>query len=531
MGIDSSLPISLVLHTVFCPRRTWLEAAGEQVCVSQMAHGSAAHKRVDNPTDSRSHRKVSREVKSVSLGIHGRCDSLQQEGDVYRLVEHKSTPVRQTPKVTEAQRVQLSLQTLCLAEEGVDVREHAIHFTDHRKTVPVELGEEDLAQARDVVTQTRQVINSPTAPPPPGDDRPCKSCSHISVCLPDEYHGEEVQRRIHVPDPDSQVLHLTTQGSRVSVRSGRLLMNIRGEEPQSIPLERIHSVVVHGNIDLSGAAIRQLAWRDIMIIWCSSSGRVYSWSQPARLPNGQARVRQHVLAENGHLALASEMVSSKIANQATLLRRNGDAAPVVEELRYLQKIALEADSLPNLFGIEGEAARSYFGVFPTMLNSKILEEHGFSWKGRHGRGATDHLNILLNYGYSLLTSECIRALVTCGLDPHAGMLHSSSRNKPAMALDLMEEFRAPVVDSMLLTLINRREISASDFSDITGVPRLSTSGRKSVVRAFERRMLTEFRHPVFNYSVTWRRAVEVQARMVLGVIDGSGGVYKGVKTR
>lgn len=100
-----------------------------------------------------------------------------------------------------------------------------------------------------------------------------------------------------------------------------------------------------------------------------------------------------------------------------------------------------------------------------------------------------------------------------------------------MALDLMEEFRAPIGDSVVLTLINRREISQSDFSSVTGTPRLTTEGRKTLVRAFERRMLTEFRHPVFGYSVTWRRAIEVQARMVLGVIDGTGTKYVGVKIR
>lgn len=531
MESNESLPISMVLHTVFCPRRTWLEAAGEESDRSQMAHGHAAHKKVDTPEESRSRRRVSRDVRSAALGIHGRCDSLHLENGSYRLVEHKSTPVRRRAQVTDAQRIQLALQTICLAEESIKVEGHGVHFVDHRKTVDVELSDDDLERARHFVEMTREIIESPRAPAPLVDDRRCSSCSHISVCLPDEHRGAEILRRIHVPDPDSQVLHLTTQGSWVSVKAGRLSVDSKDGDVQTVPLERIHSVVVHGNIDLSGAAIRALAWRNVTIVWCSSSGRIYSWSQPASLPNGQARVRQHVMAERGHLPLAAEIVSSKIANQATMLRRNGDAPERAIALRRLQKAVLDANDLTSLFGLEGEAASIYFGGFSSMLSVAALEHAGFEWKGRRGRGATDEINILLNYAYSLLNAECIRALVACGLDPHAGVLHSSSRNKPAMALDLMEEFRAPIGDSVVLTLINRREISQSDFSSVTGTPRLTTEGRKTLVRAFERRMLTEFRHPVFGYSVTWRRAIEVQARMVLGVIDGTGTKYVGVKIR
>ena len=374
-------------------------------------------------------------------------------------------------------------------------------------------------------------MDSTQAPEPLVDDYRCRACSHVSVCLPDEHLGKIVERRIHARNPDSQVVHLTTQGSRVSMRRGRLIVYAPSAEEQSVPVERVHSLVLHGNIDVSSAVIRELSWRNCTIIWCSSSGRVYSWSQPARLPNGHTRVRQHVISEAGHLGLAREFVSAKIANQATLLRRNGDDLAAVDRLRHLQRRALETGNLVELFGVEGEAASAYFQSFPTMLSRRALAKSNFRWGGRQGRGATDPINVLLNYCYGLLTSECIRALVTCGLDPNAGILHSSTRNKPAMALDLMEEFRQPIADSIVVSVINRSEISEKSFSRVTGSPRLTTDARKVLVRAFERRMLTEFKHPAFGYSVSWRRAVEVQARMVLGVFEGSLADYKGVKIR
>lgn len=121
--------------------------------------------------------------------------------------------------------------------------------------------------------------------------------------------------------------------------------------------------------------------------------------------------------------------------------------------------------------------------------------------------------------------------MACGLDPHAGFLHSSSRNKPALALDLMEEFRAPVADSVVVRAFRNGELTEQDFTGEIGSCRLTDRGRKQLISGFERRIETSFRHPVFGYDVTWRRAIEVQARLVLGVIDGTQSVYKGVTVR
>ena len=304
-----------------------------------------------------------------------------------------------------------------------------------------------------------------------------------------------------------------------------------GETISSVPLERVHSLVVHGNIDVSSALLRELMWRNCTIIWCSSTGRVYGWSQPGTGPNGLARVQQHVLSAQGHLPIAAAMIASKISNQATLLRRNGHAADVCRTMRDIQKHTPQATSIPELLGIEGEAASLYFGNFATMLKEDVLTELGWTWAGRQGRGANDPINILLNYAYGLLSSECIRAILTCGLDPHAGFLHSSSRNKPALALDLMEEFRAVIADSVVVSLINRKQVKAAHFTAVGGSYRLTPEGRKTVIAAFEKRMATEITHPTYGYSVTWRRAVEVQTRMLLGVINGTTREYTGVTVR
>jgi CRISP-associated protein Cas1 len=298
------------------------------------------------------------------------------------------------------------------------------------------------------------------------------------------------------------------------------------DELASVPLERVQGVVVHGNVDLSGGLIRELLWRQLSIVWCTGYGRVVGWASSTNSPNGAARACQHVASAEGRLAFAQEFVAAKITNQATLLRRNGDASRALTRLRQLSREASSATSVPELFGLEGEAAALYFDNFGTMLHSADIP---FDTRSR--RPARDPLNATLNYAYALLLGDCIRALRACGLDPHIGFLHTSSRNKPALALDLLEEFRAPVADSTVIRAFNNGELTVADFRSPLGTPTLTEHGRKALIAAYERRALGEMTHPTFGYKVTWRRAMEIQARLILGVLDGSQPKYVGIRTR
>jgi CRISPR-associated protein Cas1 len=526
------LPISLVAQHVFCPRRAWLEAAGETTDTYQMAVGIAEHLPTENPTTGRPDRLRVVEVVHPEWGVIGRCDTVERESDgSLTVVEHKATPVRRRPDVTEPMRVQLALQVESLKSMGYKVCGQEVYFTSHRVSVPVTLAEADISRARTEVDATRLTVTSATAPPPLEDDPRCTSCSHASVCLPEERSGRPVRRRIAVADPDCQVAHLATPGSRASLRDGRVLVSHRGEEISSIPIERVQSLVLHGNVDLSGALIREMMWRSRPIVWCTGVGRVVGWSVSGSAPNGLQRVRQHEMSATGRLDLAREFVGSKIANQATFLRRNGASLDTVTLLRKLQRRAAVALSLGELFGIEGEAAANYFEAFATMLHATVSGEARDLFLGRSGRPARDPINASLNYVYGMLLADMIMAIAACGLDPHAGFLHSSNRNKPALALDLSEEFRAPVADSTVVGAFNNGEVSMDGFTDVLGTTRLRDEARRTLIAAYERRVQTRFRHPVFGYEVSWRRAMEVQARMVLGVIDGTQSRYVGIRVR
>jgi CRISPR-associated protein Cas1 len=161
----------------------------------------------------------------------------------------------------------------------------------------------------------------------------------------------------------------------------------------------------------------------------------------------------------------------------------------------------------------------------------MLRPAGVQFDGRTRRPARDPVNAALNYSYALLLGDCIRALRSCGLDPHIGFLHSSSRNKPALALDLLEEFRAPVADSTVIRAFNNGELTLDDFRAQLGTSALTERGRKALITSYERRVLGEMTHPTFGYKVTWRRAMEIQARLILGVLDGSQPSYIGIRTR
>lgn len=528
------LPISLVAHTVFCPRRAWLESVGESVESTAIESGLAAHSSVDRRADDRAKRRRSVDVWNHDWGLTGRCDVVEMDAATHRVrvVEFKSAPLRRSAEVTDPQRVQLTLQGECLRSMGFEVAGYSVYFTTSRTARQVDVDEISRAEARAWVDLTRSTIESTDAPPPLVDDPRCGRCSHASVCLPDERRGARVRRRVLASDPEGLVLHLATSGSRASLRQSRVEVTRGGENVGSVPIERVQAVVVHGNADVSSALLRELQWRRLPVVWCSFTGRVVGYAVSAHSPNGAARVAQHVASAAGRMDLAREFVGAKIANQATQLRRGSrhDVSRVVARLRSLAKQCREAPGIPQLMGREGEAAAAYFAAFPAMFGGS---GQGFTatWDGRQGRGATDPLNVALNFAYGLLVGEATRAVLTCGLDPHAGFLHSSSRNKPALALDLIEEFRSPVAESVVVGAINNGELTTDMFTDVLGGSRMRDTGRKVLVRAFERRITQEFRHPLFGYRLTWRRALEVQARMVLGVLDGTQPGYRGVRPR
>jgi CRISPR-associated protein Cas1 len=523
---DDDLTIGLVAHHVFCPRRAWLEAHGERTDTAQMATGQADHAAVDDPSTSRGARLRAVEVHSSELGLRGRCDSIEIDdgSDEVTIVEHKSAPVRRRSEVTEAQAVQLALQARCLREAGHNVTRASVWFSTTRARVDVELTTDLDERAVQEVDATRKVLAQVRPPLPLEDDARCRLCSHVSVCLPDEHRRRAPARRIAVADPLGRVLHLTTPGSRASLRRGRIEVSARDAEPVTIPLGHVSGLVVHGNADISSALLREILARGYPIVWCSWSGRVVGWATPADGPNGDARGPQHRIGEEARLVAARAMIGGKILNERHVLRRHAlDGREMLSDLVARARCAMTSS---ELFGVEGLAASVYFRALRGAVRPAWA-----SFGGRCPRPALDEVNAALNVAYGLLLADVLRAVVACGLDPSAGVLHSAGRNKPALALDLMEELRPAVAESTVLWAINNGEIRQAHFRRDLDAVRMTAAGRKALIRTYERRVSSEFTHATFGYRITWRRAMEIQARMFLAYVVGGRDDYEPITLR
>jgi CRISPR-associated protein Cas1 len=200
---------------------------------------------------------------------------------------------------------------------------------------------------------------------------------------------------------------------------------------------------------------------------------------------------------------------------------------ILYQLNDYARKAEACESLESLLGIEGTAARVYFSGFKRLLQ----EDGSFDIEGRNRRPPRDPVNALLSFVYSLLTKDLTVTVNAVGLDPFLGVYHQPRYGKPALALDLAEEFRPLIADSTVLTLINNGEVTRNDFLERAGAVTLTDAGRKAVMGAYERRMESEVTHPLFGYRASYRRLLEVQCRLFARTLSGEVAEYPVFTTR
>ncbi len=230
------------------------------------------------------------------------------------------------------------------------------------------------------------------------------------------------------------------------------------------------------------------------------------------------------------LRLAREAIRAKIHNQRVMLMRNGDVPErVLQLLAAFRDQTGRARDLTELLGIEGTAAALYFAQFASML--KRADELKFDFQGRNRRPPRDPVNALLSLGYSILAKELTGVCHAVGLDPFLGFLHQPRYGRPALALDLMEEFRPLTADSVAISLINRGELGPEDFIRGASGTFLNEAGRRRFWEAWFRRLDTEVSHPEFGYKMAYRRMFEVQARQLWRFLRGEAAGYHGFTTR
>lgn len=276
---------------------------------------------------------------------------------------------------------------------------------------------------------------------------------------------------------------------------------------QAIPAQTVEQVVLMGNPQVTGDALTYALELGMPIHYLSNFGKYLGSALPGHSRNGQLRLAQYQVYTDTarRLELVKAIVTAKIHNQYSVLYRHNQRENLLKQRKSQVK---SQSTLDQVRGIEGMAAREYFACL-----SKMLDEQ-WSFNGRNRRPPTDPVNSLLSFAYGLLRVQVTAAVHLAGLDPYIGYLHEISRGQPAIVLDLMEEFRPLVADNLVLATINNREIQQKDFTESLGAFRLSDGGRKCFLQAFERKMNDEFKHPVFEYRCTYRRAIELQARLL-----------------
>ncbi len=504
-------------------------------------------------------------LTSERLGITAKIDVV--EGDASGVVIPIEYKRGQAPDLDEGaylpERAQLCAQVLLLREHGYTCNEGAIYFAKSRRRVPIAITEVLIAMTLHAVKVAREVA-ARTEPPPPLDDHPkCNGCSLVSICLPDEVNllrrlrGETVPES---PDPEEQLnapfspdpwgllggteepvantnapairrLHaalddrvpLYVQEPRAQLGLSGERITIRSPEgSRHARLMNTSQVVVQGNAQVTTQLIRELLERGIPLVYLSGGGWFVGRSSGSDTNNVDLRIAQHRRAADPEacLRLARGMVVSKIRNCRTMLRRNMPLASAVTltQLKHLARKASTCEQMDSLLGIEGSAAREYFQSFAGML--KHPDTMAFDFERRNRRPPKDPVNALLSFAYSLLTKELVITAASVGLDPLLGFYHQPRFGRPALALDLMEEFRPLIADSVVVAVINNQVVSSDDFVYVADACNLKPEARRKVIDAFERRMDHLVTHPVFGYRISYRRVLEVQARLLTRVLLG-----------
>jgi CRISPR-associated protein Cas1 len=307
---------------------------------------------------------------------------------------------------------------------------------------------------------------------------------------------------------------------------------------QEVRVGEINQVSLMGNVQISTQAVQALCESGVPVCYFSMGGWFYGITMGMNQKNVFLRRSQFRLSDEESFArsLARELVAGKIRNQRTLLQRN-HVEPKKSTLAGMKEMADRAEtarSLEELLGIEGNAARLYFGDFAGMIKPDEGEKTAdlrFDFEGRNRRPPRDPVNALLSLAYSLLAKDLTVAAYAVGFDPYIGFYHQPRYGRPALALDLMEPFRPLIADSAVLTAVNTGMVTERDFVRVGGSVALSAAGRKGFFRAYELRMDTLVTHPLFDYRVSYRRMLEIQARMLARVLDGEIGKYPVFTTR
>ena len=583
------LPVRRLHNFIYCPRLfyfQWVENIFQEN--ADTVTGSDVHRNVDVPSKLNDPKELglpegskmrSLRLESETLGLIGVVDIVEGGPDGAEVIDYKKGSARRDSEgvrvAKEPDAMQVTAHAMLLREHGVSVAHGAIYYAADKRRVPVELTDELLSKTRQAITDAKALAASGHCPPPLKNDPRCLYCSAYPICLPNEslwwarrrkaaeqerqlsfgftgssadairdqilealdFAAESIDKEptLQPPRPehdDGEVLVVQTPGSQIGQRGDQLVVSLKGEEMRKIPGQQVRAIYCYGAVQITAQAVETCLELGVDVAYFSPAGRFLGMLGGLPASGVDARRGQYRLFElpGIRLQLAREIIRAKIHNQRVMLMRNGDIPDnIVQLLANFRDATETARDLTELLGIEGRAAAIYFEQFESMLKQRV--DWKFDWHGRNRRPPRDPVNALLSLGYSMLAKEITGVCYSVGLDPFLGFMHQPRYGRPALALDLMEEFRPLIADSVTISLINRGELGPEDFMRNANGTFLTDRGRKPFWEAWFRRLDTEVSHPEFSYKMAYRRMLEVQARQLWRYVRGEALVYHGFVTR
>lgn len=329
-------------------------------------------------------------------------------------------------------------------------------------------------------------------------------------------------------------LYITSSEYYLSLDGENVIISQSKKEIGRLPLHNLEAIVTCGYAGASPALMEKCAAGNISITFLSPTGRFRAKVTGKAYGNILLRRTQYRMADDKKqtLEIARNFIIGKIYNQRSVINRaQRDYAERLDteklslvsgQLRETLQTVREADTMETLRGNEGEAASRYFSQFNQLI---LQQKEEFCFDIRNRRPPLDRVNALLSFTYALLTSMCVAALETVGLDPYAGFMHTDRPGRCSLALDLMEELRAPYADRFVLSCINKKMVDSSDFEEKeNGAVFLNESGRKKYLAVWQSKKAEKLTHPYLQESIEWGLVSYVQAlllaRFIRGDLDG-----------
>jgi len=321
-------------------------------------------------------------------------------------------------------------------------------------------------------------------------------------------------------------LYITRQGAYVHKERETIVIEHERKKLMQLPIHSVSGVFCFGNVLVSPALMGFCGEKGVNLAFFTEYGRFYGRLQGKTSGNVLLRRAQYHADEQKTLEIARSVIAAKLVGGRNVLlrhkRNHGVSAPIEHAVKHLAasvRMARHTNNLDSLRGIEGDAAATYFSVFELLINEKLRGD--FPFTGRNRRPPRDPVNALLSFVYSILGQDISAALNGVGLDPQVGFLHADRPGRDSLAQDLLEEFRPWLADRLVLSLINRRQLKASDFiTEASGAVRLADGARKQLLIAYQERKQQEVMHPFLKEKVLIGIIPHIQAMLLARHLRG-----------